>query len=68
MPCHDPDFDETVVDFSDVEYVTITQIDEHGKTHTVVLSPAMVEQTQDQMRLWKKHNNIPSPRTLKQSA
>jgi hypothetical protein len=38
---NDADYDLTVVDFTDPEAIIITQLDEHGVTHTVVISRKM---------------------------
>lgn len=58
IECDDPEYDETLFDFSDPEEVIITQTDEHGRTHTVVLSPRMIAQVNLRMFQWKSSNDI----------
>lgn len=53
MVCQDEQFDDTVVDFSEGETVTLTQEDEHGVTHTVILSAKVISQISPFMLLWK---------------
>lgn len=55
---NEAEFDHTVFDFSDKESVVITQTDEAGVTHTVILSPEMVAKVQPQMFRWKAANQI----------
>lgn len=57
--CQDPDFDETVVDFTDCETVTMTQKDERGTVHTIILSAKIMDQYAPYMLLWKSQNEPP---------
>lgn len=56
VTCHDPDYDETVIDFSDPEFITTTQTDEHGVTHTVIVSAKMISQLQPHILKWLTSN------------
>jgi hypothetical protein len=56
LPLIDPDFDETVADLSDCEMVTLTQIDEQGRTHTVVLSLQMMLQLAPSLDQWRRQS------------
>jgi hypothetical protein len=48
----DPDWDETVVDYSDPDYITCTQIGEDGTTHTVMISQKMMSQLRPHLLRW----------------
>jgi hypothetical protein len=48
--------DETIVDLDDREAVTISQIDEFGTVHTVILCPLMVDQTLQLLLRWTHLN------------
>lgn len=56
LVCQDEDFDETVADFSDPEAVTLTQTDEYGVTHTIILSAQIITKMHPLMSLWKTQN------------
>ena len=51
----DEEYDETRVDFSDPEEIVITQIDEHGQRHTVILSAKMIAQYSPYVSQWKSN-------------
>lgn len=57
VDCHDPNCDPTVVDFTDPECITLTQVDEHGDTHTIVLSHLLIKQIWPNFLAWKPSNN-----------
>ena len=55
MTClSDQEFDETYVDLSSPEIITLTQIDEHGQAHIIILSEKMVEQLIPQLTKWNQ--------------
>ena len=58
---NDPDFDETCVDFSEPETVTITQVDEYGKQHTVVLSAAIINNIIPNLVIWQRNASVDDP-------
>jgi hypothetical protein len=53
LTCTDEDYDVTIVDLTDSDGITITQVDEHGVTHTIILSDKIVQQMHPYMRIWK---------------
>jgi hypothetical protein len=53
----DPDWDDTIIDFSDPEYLLLTQLDEDGKTHTIVISERMVSMFRPHLLKWLSSNN-----------
>jgi hypothetical protein len=65
--CQDEHFDDTVLDFSDGETVTLTQTDEDGKTHTIVLSAKIVDDLAPYLLLWKSKLNPETPKLLRRA-
>jgi len=55
--CSDSDYDPTSVDFSAAESLTISQTDEFGKAHHVILSAQMVSQLMPHLIRWNALNN-----------
>lgn len=53
----DERWDETEVDFSDPEQVTIQQIDAHGITHTILLSNEMIANLRLHALKWTTANS-----------
>jgi hypothetical protein len=53
----EPDWDETVLDFSDPEFIACSQIGEDGTTHTVMLSQRMVSQLRPYLLRWITANS-----------
>lgn len=49
---HDPNWDDTVIDCSDPEYITCSQIDDNGASHTVMLSQNMISQLRPYLLRW----------------
>lgn len=54
---NDPDYDETVMDFMGEDGATITQVDEAGITHTIMLSPDMLRCIFNRGLAWKTAAN-----------
>jgi hypothetical protein len=52
------EFDYTEFDFGEPEVISIRQTDEHGVTHTIVLSPAMMAMVNLRSHQWKAANNL----------
>lgn len=59
--CEDHHYDATTVDFTEAETVTMTQQDEHGVVHTLILSAKIIDQIAPYMLLWKSKNLPPPP-------
>lgn len=57
LPLIDPEFDHTVVDFSEDAMLTVTQVDEAGRTHVLMLSASMVRQLMPSLIRWNALNN-----------
>lgn len=53
----DPEYDDATLDFSEDGQVTITQTDEGGRLHTVILSVDQIAQIYAQRLKWKPANN-----------
>lgn len=60
---HDPEFDETYADLATPEYIGLTQIDEAGTEHIVLLSPAMIATLLPLMDSWTAKQLTPQPTT-----
>jgi hypothetical protein len=53
----DPDWDETVIDFSDAEFITCSQIGEDGTRHTTIVSQKMMLQLRPYLLRWITANS-----------
>lgn len=53
---NDPEYDETTVDLEEPECVTITQTDEAGKVHTVILGRTAMHRLLPYLKQWNAQN------------